>query len=62
MKRTLTLALACLLALLCAACTAQPVQEGNVLFYYLAPYGELEQLKPLIQTESRQLPPNASLE
>ena len=62
MKRALTLALACLLALLCLACTAQPAQEGNALFYYLAPYGELEQLEPLIQTESRQLPPNASLE
>ena len=62
MKRALTLALACLQALLCLACTAQPAQEGNALFYYLAPYGELEQLEPLIQTESRQLPPNASLE
>ena len=37
MKRALTLALACLLALLCLACTAQPAQEGNALFYYLAP-------------------------
>lgn len=62
MRRMLAALLACLMVLLCGACTAQQEQEGDVLFYYLTPSSGQEQPDTLFQAEHRQLLPNATLE